>query len=35
MLPHDLPPYTTVYGYFRKWQRQGIWAALPDQLRRV
>lgn len=20
MLPHDLPPYTTVYGYFQKWQ---------------
>nr|WP_315862756.1 IS5 family transposase [Trichothermofontia sichuanensis] len=33
MLPHDLPPYPTVYGYFRKWQRQGIWAALHDQLR--
>lgn len=33
MLPHDLPPYATVYGYFRKWQRQGIWATLHDQLR--
>ncbi|PMB25824.1 hypothetical protein CEN45_05210, partial [Fischerella thermalis CCMEE 5198] len=22
MLPHDLPPYTTVYGYFQKWQRK-------------
>lgn len=20
MLPHDLPLYTTVYGYFQKWQ---------------
>ena len=20
MRPHDLPPYTTVYGYFQKWQ---------------
>jgi transposase len=20
MLPHDLPPYSTVYGYFQKWQ---------------
>ena len=33
MLPHDLPPYTTVYGYFQKWQRQGKWqeiyACLP------
>jgi putative transposase len=24
MLPHDLPPYTTVYGYFQKWQRKGF-----------
>jgi putative transposase len=33
MLPHDLPPYTTVYGYFQKWQRKGIWQLLHDQLR--
>lgn len=33
MLPHDLPPYTTVYGYFHKWQRQGVWQLLHDQVR--
>ncbi len=33
MLPHDLPPYTTVYGYFHKWQRKGIWQFLHDQIR--
>lgn len=33
MLPHDLPPYSTVYGYFRKWQRKGIWQAIHDKLR--
>ncbi len=33
MLPHDFPPYTTVYGYFRKWQRKGIWQTMHDQLR--
>ncbi|WP_287255008.1 IS5 family transposase [Moorena sp. SIO4E2] len=33
MLPHDLPPYTTVYGYFQKWQRLRIWQLLHDQLR--
>lgn len=33
MMPHDLPPYTTVYGYFRKWQRKGIWEEMHDQLR--
>lgn len=25
MMPHDLPPYSTVYRYFQKWQRQGVW----------
>jgi putative transposase len=33
MLPHDLPPYTTVYGYFQKWQRKGIWQKIHDQVR--
>ncbi|MBD2542117.1 IS5 family transposase [Coleofasciculus sp. FACHB-SPT36] len=33
MLPHDLPPYSTVYGYFHKWQRKGIWQLLHDQVR--
>lgn len=33
MLPHDLPPYTTVYGYFRKWQRKGIWQKMHDKVR--
>ena len=33
MLPHDLPPYTTVYGYFQKWQRQGLWPSIHDSLR--
>ncbi|MEH2149088.1 MAG: IS5 family transposase [Nostoc sp.] len=33
MLPHDLPPYTTVYGYFQKWQRKGIWQQIHDQIR--
>ena len=33
MMPHDLPPYTTVYGYFRRWQRQGQWQQMHDTLR--
>ena len=33
MLPHDFPPYQTVYRYFSKWQRKGIWQKLHDQLR--
>jgi putative transposase len=33
MLPHDLPPYTTVYGYFQKWQRKGVWQQIHDKVR--
>jgi len=33
MMPHDLPPYTTVYGYFKKWQRKGIWQQMHDRIR--
>ncbi len=27
-LPKDLPPWTTVSNYFRKWQRKGIWVQI-------
>lgn len=33
MLPHDLPPKSTVYEYYRKWQRDGTWQAIHDGLR--
>ena len=37
MLPHDFPPYSTVYYYFRRWQKRGLWEqinqVLRDQLR--
>ena len=33
MLPHDFPPHPTVFGYFQKWQRKGIWQQMHDQLR--
>ena len=37
MLPHDLPPWKTVYHYFRLWRKDGTWerinAALRAQLR--
>ncbi|MBO9542032.1 transposase [bacterium] len=38
MLPHDFPPYTTVYDYFRAWRDQGLRersnSALSKRLRR-
>jgi transposase len=37
-LPHDLPPWQTAYGYFRRWRNAGIWeqihTALREQTRR-
>lgn len=32
-LPHDLPPYGTVFSYFRRWQREGIWERVLEALR--
>lgn len=32
-LPTDLPPWKTVYGYFRKWSRDGTWKKLHTALR--
>lgn len=32
-LPHDLPPWQTVYNYFRHWQRLEVWQNMHTQLR--
>jgi putative transposase len=32
-LPHDLPAWGTVYHYFRKWQREGVWDRVLEALR--
>ena len=35
-LPHDYPPWRTVYHYFRyfrAWRRDGIWERVHDALR--
>lgn len=32
MLPHDFPPWGTVYAYFRDWQRAGVVRHLRDIL---
>ena len=38
-LPHDFPPYRTVYHYFRLWRDDGTWqrihAALRDETRQA
>ena len=32
MLPKDLPPWQTVYGYFRRWTQQGLWERINTAL---
>ena len=34
MLPHDFPPWQTVYTYFRNWRLDGTWQRIHDTLRR-
>jgi putative transposase len=33
LLPHDLPPWRTVYHYFWSWRRQGLWGTIHDAVR--
>ena len=33
LLPHDFPPWQTVYGYFRSWRKAGAWEQINDALR--
>jgi putative transposase len=33
MLPHDLPARSTVFDYYRRWDRDGTWQRLLDALR--
>ena len=32
LLPHDLPPWQTVYYYFRRWDREGVWQRVHHTL---
>lgn len=32
MMPHDLPPYTTVYTYFDQWSKDGYWEVINAAL---
>jgi transposase len=33
LLPHDLPPWQTVYHYFRCWRDDGTWEGINAGLR--
>jgi transposase len=32
-LPHDLPPWGTVWWYFRRWREEGVWEQVNTTLR--
>ncbi len=32
-MPHDLPPWKTVYTYFRNWRVDGTWSRIHETLR--
>lgn len=32
-MPHDLPPWQTVYCYFRIWRNDGTWEAIHSAIR--
>ncbi|MBP2702186.1 IS5 family transposase [Microbispora sp. RL4-1S] len=34
-LPHDYPPWATVYSYFAHWQKDGVFTQLSGMLRRL
>ncbi|MEV0912670.1 IS5 family transposase [Streptomyces hokutonensis] len=33
LLPHELPPWQTVYHYWRRWQQEGVWERMLTALR--
>lgn len=33
LLPHDFPPWRTVYGYFDKWKKTGDWERIHNHIR--
>jgi putative transposase len=35
MIPNDFPPSSTVYYYFRKWEKKGIWQEINNELRQA
>ena len=35
MMPHDLPPWGTVWWYFRKWRTDGLWERVEEALRPI
>lgn len=32
MMPHDFPPWQTVYDHFSQWNKSGTWEAALDEI---
>jgi len=32
-VPHDLPPWESVYGYYRLWSKDGTWEKINNEMR--
>jgi putative transposase len=35
MLPREFGKWNTIYGYFKRWRRDGVWAKLMEALRQL
>ena len=35
MIPQEFGNWSTIYGYFKRWQRDGVWACLMEALRQL
>lgn len=35
LLPHDFPPTSTVYHYYSRWKRKGVWDAIEATLKKL
>jgi putative transposase len=33
LLPHEFPPWQSVYDHFRRWRQRGTWRPINDALR--
>ena len=33
MMPKEYGPWSTIYGYFNRWSKQGVWSGMMDTLR--
>lgn len=34
-LPGNFPPASTVYSYYRRWQRKGVWETINQKMREL